>query len=72
MILTTYVKGDDVYQTATYADGTVPPPKRGYTVIRTETRPSVMDTVRGRNNCTRQLRTMTRKQRDTMMVIGRR
>jgi len=70
MTLTTYAKDGDRYQIATPADGIVPPPMMGYTVIRTETQPSQMDTVRGRNNCTRQLRTHTRRQRDVMMVIG--
>jgi len=73
MILTSYSnKHGETYQMATFDDDVVPKCKRGYHATNTQTQPSNMDTVVGRSRCTRQLRTQTRKQRETVILVGQR
>ncbi len=69
MLIATYQRGTQVYQNVAF-EGEVPLPKRGYVRVALEYRPSCMDTARGRSNCTRQIRTMTRKQKEPASYCG--
>ena len=69
MLLATYQRGAKLYQRVS-CDGTTEQPKAGYTMVALEWRPSCMDTARGRSNCTRQLRTRTRRQAEPKTYRG--